>query len=387
MKISKRAQSVPSSGIRKMFEIAKDYDNVINLCIGEPGFKTPQNIVDAGKATLDKGYIRYTSTKGIDELREVIGLKLKKDNNIVADPVTEILITPGAGESLAISLLALIDPGDEIILPNPHWPNYLGHIAIAGGQPVLVDTFESDNFSIKAEAIEEAISDKTKVILLNSPSNPTGAIIGKEELIKIGRLAKKHDIMIVSDEPYEKLIYDGLSNFSLASLEEFKDHVITVNSFSKTYAMTGWRIGYAQGPARIIKAMTKLQENLSTCVNYISQNAAVEAMSGPQEAITEMAEEYRKRRDLLVNGLNELQGVSCIMPQGTFFAFANIKGLNMSSEEVAETLVKEVQVVTTPGNAFGSAGEGYLRFSFASSEEDIIEALARLKRSSLFNKQ
>ena len=386
MQISTRAQSVPSSGIRKMFEIAKDYDNVINLCIGEPGFKTPQNIVDAGKAILDKGYIKYTSTKGIDELREVIAVKLKKDNNIEADPETEILITPGAGESLAISLLALINQGDEIILPNPHWPNYLGHIAISGGTAVQVDTFEEDNFSIKAQAIEDGISDKTKVILLNSPSNPTGAIIPKEELIKIGKLAKKHDIMIISDEPYEKLTYDGLSNFSLASLEEFKDHVITVNSFSKTYAMTGWRIGYAQGPAKVIKAMTKLQENLSTCVNYISQNAAVEAMSGPQDAITEMAEEYRKRRDLLVNGLNELKGVSCIMPQGTFFAFANIKELNMSSQEVAETLVKEVQVVTTPGNAFGSAGEGYLRFSFASSEEDIIEALNRLKGCSLFNK-
>lgn len=387
MEISRRAEAIPMSGIRKMFEVAKSYENVVNLCIGEPGFKTPQNIVDAAKEVLDEGYIKYTSTIGIDELRQAIADKLKRDNGIEVGSISEIIITNGAGESLALSLQAIINPGDEIIIPNPAWTNYQGYVSASGGKEVRVDTFEKDNFSIKAAAIEEKITDKTRVIMLNSPSNPTGAVIAKEEWIKIGRLAKKNDIMIISDEPYEKIVYDDAVNFSLASLEEFKDNVLTVNSLSKTYAMTGWRVGYTHGPAHIIRGMVKLQESLSTCINYISQRAGVEALNGPQDAVDEMVEVYKKRRDLLVNGLNELEGVTCLMPQASFYAFPNIKSLNMTSQEVAEALIKEVQVVTTPGSAFGTAGEGYLRLSFASSEEDIIEAIKRLKTSELFKKK
>lgn len=386
MRLSKRAQAVPKSGIRKMFAVADQYDDVVNLCIGEPGFKTPQNIIDAAKEKLEEGHIKYTATVGIDELREAVMDKLKNKNKINVGSIEEIMITTGAGEALALSLMALIDPGDEVILPNPHWTNYLGHIASSRGIAVPVDTFEKDGFSIKAQAIREKISDKTRVIILNSPSNPTGAVIPKEELIEIGKLAKENDIIILSDEPYEELVFDGLSNFSVGSVEEFKNNVITVNSFSKTYAMTGWRIGYAHGPKEIIAGMVKLQENLSTCVNHLSQYAAIEALNGPQDAVKEMADEYKERRDLLVNGLNELEGVTCAMPQGTFFAFPNIKALNMTSDKVAEKIVEEVQVVTTPGSAFGSAGEGYLRLSFASDKEDIIEALKRLKNCSLFNK-
>lgn len=386
MDLSNRAKNTPASGIRKMFDLANDYDDVINLCIGEPGFTTPQNIIDAAKKALDEGHTKYTANAGIIELRRALAKKLKNDNNIEANPENELIVTTGAGEAIVLSLMAIINPGDEVILPDPYWPNYLGHIAIVGGEPVFVETSEEDNFSLKAESIKKKITDKTKVIIINSPSNPTGGIIPEEELIKIGKLAKENGIIIVSDEPYEKLVYDGLSNFSLASVEEFKDNIITINSFSKTYAMTGWRVGYAHGPKNIIGGMVKLQENLSSCVNASAQYGAIEAINGPQNAVEEMVKEYKDRRDLLVNGLNELEGVSCTMPQGAFYAFPNIKELNMSSQDVAETLIKEVQVVTTPGSAFGFAGEGYLRLSFASSKEEIMESLSRLKKCSLFNK-
>lgn len=385
MKISQRALNSPASGIRKMFELANSYDNVINLCIGEPGFTTPKNIIEAGKKALDEGHTKYTSNAGVIELRRVLAEKLKKENGIDVDPEKEIIVTTGAGEAIILTLLALVDEGDEVIIPDPSWPNYLGHIATVGGKVVPVKTFEKDEFGLKAENIRKVITDKTKVIIVNSPSNPTGAIISKQELIEIGKIAKENNIIVLSDEPYEKLIYDDMTHFSLGSCSEFKEHVVTVNSFSKTYAMTGWRVGYACGPEYIIKTMVKLQENLSSCVNSASQQACVEAITGPQDEVYKMVEEYKRRRDILVKGLNELKGVSCIVPKGAFYAFPNIKELGMSSKEVAETIIKEVQVVTTPGSAFGEAGEGYLRLSFASSLDDIVEALERLKRCSLFN--
>ena len=386
MNLSIRALNSPPSGIREMFELAKDYDNVVNLCIGEPGFTTPTNIIDAGKKALDEGHTKYTSNAGVIELRRVLSEKLKKDNGIDSDPENNLIVTTGAGEAIILTLLALINDGDEIIIPDPSWPNYLGHIATVGGKVVQVSTFEDDGFSLKADAVKKAITDKTKVIIVNSPSNPTGAVMSKEELIKIGKIAKENDIIIISDEPYEKLIYDGLTHFSLGSLEEFKDNVVTINSFSKTYAMTGWRVGYANGPQYIINAMVKLQENISSCVNSSAQQACIEAIAGKQDAVHKMIEEYKNRRDILVKGLNEIEGVSCISPKGAFYAFANIKALGMSSADAAKTIIKEVQVVTTPGSAFGLAGEGYLRFSFASSTEDIVEALSRFKKCSLFNK-
>jgi aspartate/methionine/tyrosine aminotransferase len=386
MKLSTRSLNSPPSGIREMFELAKDYDNVVNLCIGEPGFTTPGNIINAAKKALDDGYTKYTSNAGVIELRRALARKFKIDNGIDADPDNSLIVTTGAGEAIILTLLALINDGDEIIIPDPSWPNYLGHIATAGGKVVPVTTYEEDGFILKADAVKKAVTDKTKVIIVNSPSNPTGAVMTKEELIEIGKIAKENDIIVISDEPYEKIIYDGLTHFSLASLEEFKDNVVTINSFSKTYAMTGWRVGYANGPQHIIKAMVKLQENLSSCVNSVAQQACIEAISGKQDAVHKMVEEYKSRRNILIKGLNELEGVSCIVPKGAFYAFANIKALDMSSEDAAKAIIKEVQVVTTPGSAFGSAGEGYLRLSFASNTEDIIEALSRFKKCSLFNK-
>ena len=386
MKISNRALNTPPSGIREMFEIANNYSNVINLCIGEPGFITPKNIIEAGKRALDEGHTKYTSNAGVIELREVLAKKLEKENGIKADAENEIIVTTGAGEAIILTLMVLVNEGDEVILPNPSWPNYLGQIINVGGKPVPVLTKEEEGFVLKADAIKKVISEKTKVIIINSPSNPTGSVIPKEELIAIGKLAKENDIVVLSDEPYEKLIYDEMTHFSIGSVDEFRDNIVTVNSFSKSYAMTGWRVGYAHGPKSIIEAMVKLKESLTSCVNAAAQQACIEAIMGPQDTVFKMVKEYNKRRDLLVNGLNELKGVFCTVPKGAFYAFPNVKELGMTSKDVAKTIIEEVQVVTTPGSAFGSAGEGYLRLSFASSEEDIIEALNRLKRCSLFNK-
>ena len=380
MKISNRALSGPASGIRRMFELARNYEDVVNLCIGEPGFGTPDNIIESACDALHEGHTKYTSNAGVLELREALAAKLEKDNNIVADPAENLIVTTGAGEAIMLSMLTLVDPGDEVIIPDPCWPNYYGHIGIAEGVAVPAKSYEKDGFALTAESIESVVTEKTKVLIINSPSNPTGAVIEKEELMKIGALAKKHGFIIVSDEPYEKLIYDGNEHFSLGSVEELKDYVITVNSFSKTYSMTGWRVGYAVGPKSVIQPMVKLQENLSSCVNSAAQQACIEALNGPQSAVDSMVAEYKKRRDLLVNGINELPGFSCLAPKGAFYAFVNIQGLGVDSERAAEQILESIQVVTTPGSAFGKAGEGFLRISFASSTEDIEEALKRLKK-------
>lgn len=380
MKISNRALSGPASGIRRMFELARNYENVVNLCIGEPGFGTPDNIIESACEALHEGHTKYTSNAGVLELREALAAKLEKDNHIVTDPAKNLIVTTGAGEAIMLSMLTLVNPGDEVIIPDPCWPNYYGHIGIAEGVAVPAKSYEKDGFALTAASIESVVTDKTKVLIINSPSNPTGAVIEREELLKIGKLAKKYDFMIVSDEPYEKLIYDGNEHFSLGSVEELKDYVITVNSFSKTYSMTGWRVGYAVGPESVIQPMVKLQENLSSCVNSAAQQACIEALNGPQSAVDSMVAEYKKRRDLLVNGINELPGFSCLAPKGAFYAFVNIQGLGVDSERAAEQILESIQVVTTPGSAFGQAGEGYLRISFASSTEDIEEALERLKK-------
>ena len=358
MKISDRASKSPASGIRYMFELAKEYPDVVNLCIGEPGFSTPEHIILAACEALKEGYTKYTSNAGIFELRAVLAEKLYNDNGIVADPAKNIIVTTGAGEAIMLSLLVLVNPGDEVIIPDPCWPNYYGHIRVAQGIPVPVRTSEKNAFSLTAEAVAQALTEKTKVIIVNSPSNPTGAIVGEKNLREIGALAKKHHVMILSDEPYEKLIYDNCCNFSLGSVETLRDHVITVNSFSKTYAMTGWRVGYAAGPKFVIEPMVKLQENLSSCVNSAAQRAGIAALKGPQNDVWQMIEEYRRRRDVLIEGVRKIPGFSIVPPRGAFYAFVNIKDWGMTSVQVAEKLLKEVQVATTPGSAFGDAGEG-----------------------------
>jgi len=378
MRISQKTQDMPRSGIREMFELARDYSNVVNLGIGEPGFETPKNIIEAGVKALRSGYTKYTPNAGILELREFVAKKLIIENEFRSINKDNIIITSGAVEAIILVLMAIIDPGDEVIVPDPGWPNYDGQILLAGGKIVKAKLYEEDSFHLKAISIEKAITPNTKAIIINSPSNPTGAVSSKEELESICQIVKKYNLIVISDEPYEKIIYDDKKHISIASLQSMFKHVITVNSFSKSYAMTGWRVGYACGSEEIINAMIKIQENFVASVNSSAQIAAIEALQGSQNSIKEKLLEYTKRRNYITSELDKISGISCILPEGSFYAFPNIKKTGYSSFEIAKLLLEEVQVVTTPGNAFGNGGEGYLRICFAGNVDTLKEGIERI---------
>lgn len=380
MRLNAIGENPPVSGIRYMFELADKYENVVKLCIGEPGFPTPDFIIQAGQEALEKGYTKYTSNAGIQMLREAIARKMDRENHIQADPQTEIIVTAGGVEAVLLAFLVTVDRGDDVLIPDPSWPNYPEQVQMACGNPVRIPTYEVDNFVPLAENIEKAITPRTRVLVLNSPNNPTGAVIPREEMMRIRDVVLKYNLTVISDEPYERLIYDGNEHISIASLPDMKEHVITVNTFSKTYAMSGWRVGYGVGPRKAIQAMVLLKEYTSSSVNAAAQYACAAALDRAESDIMRMVNGYQHNRDILIQGLNECKGIVCPVPKGAFYAFANVKGLGMTSQELAEDLVKEVQVVTTPGTAFGNCGEGYLRFSYASSEKDLREALHRLKQ-------
>lgn len=379
MRLSDRIGRLPASGIRAMFTLAEKYRNTINLCIGEPGFATPQNIIDACSKALNDGYTKYVANAGFMPLRKAIAEKMNRCNGFHVGP-ENVVVTFGAGQSLMSAMQAILNPSDEIIVPNPCFANYFGYISLAQGVPVLLPTYEKDKFHVKAENIASRITDKTRAIILNSPCNPTGSVMPREDLKEIAELAKKHDLIVVSDEPYEFILFDGNRHSSIAALPGMFERVVTVNSFSKTYAMTGWRIGYTVAVPELIKAMTLLQGSLSANVTSAVQVAAIEALNGPQDCIGKMVSEYDACRHILVEGLNEIKGISCIMPEGAFYAFANITGTGMSAKDLAIKLLDEVQVVTTPGDAFGPDGAGFLRFSFAATADNIREAIARMKK-------
>ncbi len=374
--LSDIALNYPASGIRKMFDLAQKYDDVVKLTVGEPNFDTPQYIKDAAKRAIDEGYTHYSPNAGLPELREAIAkeyLKYSRDYTL-----ENVMITVGGMEAITMCLIATVNPGDEVIIPDPCFPNYVGQVMVAGAKPVSVPVYEENDFSIKAEDIEKAITPKTKAILLNSPSNPLGSVITKEEIIKIAELVKKYDLIVYSDEVYDKIIFDDFEYFSIAQIPEVRDQVLVINSFSKSHAMTGWRIGYIVGHKDIISAMPKLQEGIVSCVSTFTQRAALEALQGSQDEVKKMHSDYLRRRDILIDGLNSIPGISCKKSPGSFYAFANIKALGVSSEQFAEDLVKHARVVVVPGSAFGSMGEGYFRTVFANSDENLKEAVRRI---------
>ncbi len=378
IRLSETALQMQDSGIRAMFELAKDYDQVINLCIGEPGFPTPLNVIEAGKEALDLGYTKYTSNAGILPLREELSRKLLRENGITADPETQVIVTAGGVEAVLLAILVTVNPGDEALVPTPCWPNYDKQLQIAGGRMVPVPCTEENCFVPKAEDIESRITEKTKALILNSPNNPTGAVIPRSELERIREVVLRHDLTVISDEPYERLIYGGEKHVSIASLPDMADRTITVNTFSKTFAMSGWRVGYGAGPKNAIAAMIKLKEQTSSSVNAAAQYACIEALRGTEEAIRRMVKGYEANREILIDGLNACRGIHCLCPPGAFYAFANIQGFGMTSQEMAIKILKEARVVTTPGTAFGDSGEGFLRMSFASSPEELRVAVQRL---------
>ncbi len=383
VKPSARSESLGLSGIRVIFDKVSKMPDAIRLEFGEPDFDTPDNIKAAAIDAVRKGKTKYTPSSGIPELKSAVASKLKRENNIDYDPVKEIVVTAGATSGINLALLATMDYGDEILVPDPGWATYVHAVNIVGAKPIPYVLRESSDYSIDIKELAGLVTRKTKAILINSPSNPMGSILSRTNLQEIADFAIDHNLFVLSDEVYEKFLYqDGGMNeqVSIASLNEMKDRTVMINAFSKTYAMTGWRIGYAGASENIAGAMTKINAAQCSCVSTISQYAALEALKGPQDSVRNMISAFTERRQVLVKGLNEFSGFRCAMPKGAFYAFPNIKETGFRSDELAMKIVDKAHVAVVPGSAFGNQGEGYLRLAYANSVENIQEALVRIRK-------
>ena len=377
--LSKRVAGLKPSGIRKFFDIAATMKDVISLGIGEPDFTTPEPILQAGIRSLQEGETHYTSNWGKIELRQAIADNLKKLYGVSYNPANEVIATVGVSEALYLTMVAILDPGDEVIIPTPCFVSYQAEVLLAGGVPVEIPAKLENNFQVDPDEIRAAITPRTKVIFVGYPSNPTGAVAERETLMQIATIAEQNDLLIISDEIYDRLVY-GFEHVCVPALSEsIKRRTILLGGFSKDYAMTGWRIGYACGPADIIKGLVRIHQYTIMSAPTTAQDAALEALKSGSKYVDEMVTEYDRRRKLLVNGLNRL-GLSTFEPRGAFYAFPNIRASGMDDETFAETLLKEEGVAVVPGNAFGPGGEGFVRACYATSYEKIEEALRRMER-------
>ncbi len=377
-KVSSRVKKVSPSGIRKFFDLVMGMEDVISLGVGEPDFITPWHIREASMYALERGYTMYTSNYGMMELREEIARHLKKEYRVDYDPETEILVTVGVSEGFDLSMRAITQPGDEILIPEPSYVSYKPCTFLAGGEPVSVVTKVEDSFKVKQKELEEAITDKTKAIVLNYPNNPTGATMNKAELEAVAKVAEAHDLMVISDEVYDKLTYDG-KHTCFASLDGMKDRTILLNGFSKAYAMTGWRIGYACGDSEIIEGMMKIHQYSMLCAPIMGQMAGIEALRHGEREMKAMVKKYDRRRKVILKRLNDM-GLTCFEPKGAFYAFPSISSTGLSSEEFAGELLKKEKVAVVPGNAFGGSGEGFIRCAYAASLEEINTAMDRMEK-------
>ena len=376
--ISQKVATLPPSGIRKFFDLLSSVEDVISLSIGEPDFVTPWHVREAGIYSLEKGYTMYTSNSGMPELRQELAHYLELRYGLSYHPEHEILITTGSSEGLDITLRAIINPDDEVIIPDPCYVAYPADVILAGGVPVLIPTNEENNFVIRATDIEARITKQTKAILIGYPANPTGAIISKKEANAIAALAKKYDLLVISDEIYARLVY-GAEHICFPNLPGMKERTILISGFSKSHAMTGWRIGYVATERRFIQALTKIHQYTMLSAPTMAQIAAIEALRNGEVEVERMVQEYNRRRRLIVKRLNEI-GLPCFEPKGAFYAFPSIRATGMSSEEFAEKLLVEEGVAVVPGTAFGHCGEGFIRCCYATSLSDIEEALRRIDR-------
>src|SRR5438093_5480751 len=373
-----RATGVPPSLIRHMFELAQTVPGAISLAVGEPGFPTPPHIVEAGRQALLDGYTRYSPNAGYLELREAIADKLRKANGLDVDAATQVFVTVGAMEALMLTFLVALDPGDEVLVTDPSYTNYAGQITLAEGRPVFVATDPDRGYLPDAGALEAAVTPRTRAILINSPSNPTGAVYPRDLLHDVAELARRHDLLLVSDEAYEALVYGDIRHVSPGAFPGLADRTVSIYSFSKEYAMTGWRVGYLAGPAPMLRVMATVQEQMASCVNAGAQRAALAALRGPQECVEAMRRAYERRRDLVVERLNRIPGVRCPRPDGAFYVFPDVRAITRDTKTLAERLLFEHGVVVSPGEAFGPRSAGFLRLSYASSERDLDEGLRRL---------
>jgi aminotransferase len=374
--ISKVAQALPPSGIRKFFDIVSQMKDVISLSVGEPDFQTPWAIRESGIESLERGQTNYTSNYGLIELREAIAKHIDARYDIRYKPAEEVLITVGVSEGMDLAMRALLNPGDECLVTEPCYVSYTACITLAGGVPVIVETGAENGFAPTVEDMAAAITPKTKAILLGFPANPTGATASKETLQAIVDLAVKHDLFIVTDEIYDRLRYDS-PHVCIPSLKGARERTVLLNGFSKAYAMTGWRLGYACAPAEVLGAMMKIHSFTMLCAGITAQKAAIDAIEHGDEAVEEMVGHYNRRRKLIVAGLNEI-GLACHLPHGAFYAFPSIASTGLSSEEFCSRLLFEENVAVVPGNAFGAAGEGHIRCSYATAIDKIEIALKRI---------
>lgn len=376
--VSERISTVPPSGIRRFFDIAATMEDVISLGIGEPDFTTPEPIIRAGIKALKRGETHYSSNSGLIELRRAIAEHLDRLYGQTYNPASEILVTVGVSEALYLVFAATLDLGDEVIVPEPCFVSYAPEVVFAGGTPVIVPTTVENNFQVTAADIAAAITPRTKALLIGYPNNPTGAVMSRERLNEIAAVAKQHDLLVISDEIYDRLVY-GVEHVCFPSLPGMYSRTVLLQGFSKAYAMTGWRIGYIAAPAEILGMMRKVHQYTIMCAPTVSQYAALAALSEGEPYVQEMAAEYDRRRRLIVDGLNEI-GLKCFEPQGAFYAFPSIEITGMDETEFAETLLHEEKVALVPGSAFGEAGRGHVRCSYATAYEKIEEALERLQR-------
>jgi len=376
--LSPQVREMPPSGIRKFFDYTSGMKDVISLGVGEPDFVTPQIVRDACVAALDKGRTTYTSNAGMPELREAISGYLSDSCGVSYDPDNEVLVTVGSSEAIDLALRALITEGDEIVIPEPCYISYSPIVFLGGGTPVGVETFAKHQFKLKADALREKLTPRSKVLVLCYPNNPTGGIMTYEDWLPIARLAEERNLVVISDEIYSELSY-GDKHVSFASLPGMKERTLVVNGFSKAFAMTGWRVGYACGPRELIAAMLKIHQYTVMCAPIMGQVAALASLQVGMEEKDRMIESYNQRRRVFVQGLRQI-GLPCHEPQGAFYAFPSIAHTGLTSEQFAHRLLQEAKVVTVPGHVFGSGGEGFIRCSYASSQVQLEEALERIRK-------
>ena len=380
-KPAKRLKRIKLSGIRRFFALAQEIPDVINLSVGEPDFTPSIHALEAGWQAAKEGKTHYAPTNGIPELREALTQKAYREYDLSYDPNSEILITVGGTEAIFSALIALINPGDEVLIPNPGFVCYEPCVLLAGGVPVSVPLLEKNGFKPSIDEVMSLITEKSRVMILNYPNNPTGAVLSRDEVAALAKIAVEQDMVVISDEVYEKIIYDNANHYCAATFPEMRERTLVVNSFSKTYAMTGLRVGFIYGSRELISPLWLAHQYAVACVDTLAQYIALAALKGPQDFVKEMVHEFDRRRHLVCKRLNEIEGFNCILPKGAFYVFPKIRDFGMSSEEFAEFLIKNAHVATVHGSAFGSYGEDYIRISYAAAYEQLEEALNRIEKA------
>ena len=382
-KLSKSAQNLSGQPMFRMLskiqQLEKEGREILHFELGDPDFPTPENISDAAIKSIREGKTHYANSMGISELREAVQKTTELSRGFRPD-FNQVLVTPGANYIIYLAISTLVNPGEEVIIPDPGFPTYTSAANFIGAKPVYVPLYEKNSFQLSPEDLEKSITDKTKLIIINSPANPTGSVMTKEEIFHIAEIAKKYNLYLLTDEVYSRLIFDSDKGFfSAATLDECKERTIIINGFSKAFAMTGWRIGVAIGPAEIIAKMGLIVETISSCTPPFCQYAGLEAVVGDQSVLKEMKKEYLERKNILVDGLNNVKGISCVDPGGAMYVFPNITGTGMTSDYFSEYVLEKIGIGVLPGNNFGKNGEGYIRMCYATSQDDIVLAVNRLK--------